>query len=132
MVRINLATEFTDAPGVRSRKLSDFSGQQFREDFLEPLFKTPSDETIEIDFTDVLGYPPSFLEESFGGMARILNSPKTEWPKKNWDDLSNQAKVIVENNSSRSKEELQRIKIVSDDPILHEDIATYIENGDNW
>ena len=66
MVRINLATEFTDAPGVRSRKLSEFSGQQFREDFLEPLFKIQSTETIEIDFTGVLGYPPSFLEESFG------------------------------------------------------------------
>ena len=68
----SVAREFTDTPGPRYRKQGKFSGEEFRELFLEPLFKQYmlSGTKIEIDLDGVYGYPTSFLEEAFGGLVR--------------------------------------------------------------
>ena len=68
----SVAREFTDTPGPRYRKQGKFSGEEFRELFLEPVFKQYmlSGTKIEIDLDGVYGYPTSFLEEAFGGLAR--------------------------------------------------------------
>lgn len=71
MKTINIARDFSRTPGARYREDGPFSGQEFRETFLEPLFPSGQPDqkiTIELDGTE--GYGTSFLEESFGGLAR--------------------------------------------------------------
>lgn len=71
MLTINIAKEFTTTPGGRSKNDGKFSGQEFRERFLEPHFKDPNDKSkILVVLDGVEGYATSFLEEAFGGLAR--------------------------------------------------------------
>lgn len=69
----SIAKQYTDTPGPRYRRQGDFSGEQFREEHLENLFNSykMNHEPIEIDLDGTFGYPTSFLEEAFGGLARI-------------------------------------------------------------
>ena len=71
-MKICIATDFTDTPGARHRVESDFSGEEFREDILEPKFleARAKKEKLTIDLDGGYGYPTSFLEEAFGGLAR--------------------------------------------------------------
>ena len=69
---INIANEFSDCPGARYYEDGDFSGQEFREKFLEKNFKNYN--LIEINLDGTEGYATSFLEESFGGLARKYSS----------------------------------------------------------
>lgn len=77
MIIIKIATDFSPTPGARYRTDGPFSGEQFREEKLLPLFedKTNTDKII-IDLDGAEGYPSSFLEEAFGGLARIVGSEK--------------------------------------------------------
>lgn len=64
----NFAEEFTKNPGLRFKKLSDFSGEEFREDILEKFFS--ENKKIIIDVSGIessLG--SSFLSEAFGNIA---------------------------------------------------------------
>lgn len=69
----SIAKQYTDTPGPRYRRQGEFSGEQFREEHLENLFNSykMNREPIEIDLDGTFGYPTSFLEEAFGGLARI-------------------------------------------------------------
>lgn len=66
--QINIANDFTPFPGGRYRKNGRGSGEEFRQRFLEPLFNEDAEAIIELDGAS--GYPPSFLEEAFGGLVR--------------------------------------------------------------
>ena len=69
---INIAKDFTRAPGPRYIIEGDYSGELFRKNFLEPLFIDPSDQSkIFIDLDGTIGYGTSFLEEAFGGIVRV-------------------------------------------------------------
>lgn len=59
-------------PGVRFRKEGPKSGEEYREDVLEPVLRTSlkSGEKITIVLDGVYGYATSFLEEVFGGLVR--------------------------------------------------------------
>jgi len=46
----------------------EFTGERFRNEFLEPIFN--DFDIIKIDLDDSYGYPSSFREEAFGGLAR--------------------------------------------------------------
>ena len=71
IVNINIAKEFSTTPGPRYEWQGEFSGELFRDKFLIKYFSDPNDETIlAIDIDGVDGYPPSFLEETFGGLVR--------------------------------------------------------------
>lgn len=100
---INIVKDFTDTPGGRFKKDGDFSGEEFRDKFLVPLFKDKSDgNEITIIFDGAEGYPTSFLEEAFGGLARVFG------------------KDIV----------IKRLKLISnEDPLLIEEINSYIEKA---
>ncbi len=99
--KIKIASEFTDTPGPRFIGDGPFSGEEFRKRFLEPLFENNND-LIEIDFDDAWGYPSSFLEEAFGGLARKYGKDKV----------------------------LNRIEIISnDEPTLEKEIQEYIEKS---
>lgn len=71
VIRINIATDFATTPGARFKKDGPFSGEEFREEFLEPHFKDPNDDSvIEVYLDGVEGYATSFLDEAFGALAR--------------------------------------------------------------
>ncbi|MHC4692062.1 MAG: STAS-like domain-containing protein [Planctomycetota bacterium] len=77
MSRISIAEEFTDSPGTRFRVDGEFSGEQFREEVLMPKLNALQPyEILEINFDGVFGYPPSFLEEAFGGLIREIDDPE--------------------------------------------------------
>lgn len=73
---IRIATDFTETPGARYRSEGDYSGEEFRENLLEPKFLEAKNksEQLTIDLDGGYGYPTSFLEEAFGGLARKYGS----------------------------------------------------------
>ena len=105
MVTINIAKDFSDAPGGRYRKHGPLSGQEFREDYLEEYFEDKENkEVITIILDGVEGYATSFLEEAFGGLAREYGSSRV----------------------------LQRLRFVSEeDQFLVREIKKYIREANN-
>lgn len=103
MTIINIAKDFSKTPGARYEKFGPFSGQEFRKKFLESLFQDKSDDSeITIILDGVAGYATSFLEEAFGGLARMFGKEKC----------------------------LKRLKFISEeDPLLKEEVVKYIENS---
>jgi hypothetical protein len=71
-INISIAKDFSDTPGPRTRAEGDFSGEQFLEEILLPQFRNAIAQgvslTVDLDGTE--GYATSFLESSFGGLAR--------------------------------------------------------------
>ncbi len=71
-----VATDFSDTPGPRRRDEGDDSGEEFLERCLAPKFaealKDQRELWVDLDGTE--GYATSFLEESFGGLARRYGS----------------------------------------------------------
>jgi len=93
LITINSAQEFSDAPGSRYKKDGDFSGEEFREKFLEEHFKDQSsDEKIQIILDGAEGYATSFLEEAFGGLARIFGKEKC---LKRLEFVSNENELLI-------------------------------------
>lgn len=72
-MKYKISEEFTKTPGGRYRSDGKFSGQEFREDVLINLLEKAkvNNEKILMDLDDTYGYPSSFLEEAFGGLARM-------------------------------------------------------------
>lgn len=102
-VKISIAEDYTMTPGGRLISEGPFSGEEFREKILLPAFEEAIQKSTQliVDLDGGYGYGSSFLDESFGGLARKLHNPKIR-------DI-----VIV------SKEE----------PELIEKIKKYIEDG---
>ncbi len=70
IIKYSFAEQFTKYPGGRYKSLGEFSGEEFREKVLEPLFQD-EDTILELDTSGVVGsFAPSFLDEAFGAMAR--------------------------------------------------------------
>lgn len=78
MIKINIAKEFSPLPGPRFIVEGDHSGELFRRDYLRPRFIAAREAaeklTVELDGAR-FGYPTSFLEEAFGGLARLEGIP---------------------------------------------------------
>ena len=74
MININIAQDFSDAPGGRTIKEGPFSGEEFRRNILIPKYLEAKDtnQRLLINFDGAFGYSTSFLEESFGGLVREL------------------------------------------------------------
>lgn len=104
MTSIRIAKDFSKTPGARYRSDGLYSGQDFRERHLEPLFEDASDQTpIEIDLDGTEGYATSFLEEAFGGIAEKYGVDRA----------------------------LARFRFTSkEEPLLPDEIRGYIRNGD--
>lgn len=69
---LNIVEDYTETPGGRYISEGEFSGEDFRERVLIPKYLTclALKEKLIINFDGGYGYPPGFLEESFGGMIR--------------------------------------------------------------
>lgn len=78
MIRINVAEEFTDSPGGRYKNEGKYSGEEFRETLLIPRFMEAikKHDILEINMDGCFGYPSSFIDESFGGLARKFTNYK--------------------------------------------------------
>jgi hypothetical protein len=68
MKEVHLAEEFSKHPAGRYKSDGPYSGELFREKYLEPRMK--DHERIEVYLDGARGYGSSFLEEAFGGIAR--------------------------------------------------------------
>lgn len=91
---INVAQDFTSTPGARYKTDGQYSGEEFREKFIEPLFANFEDNSeIVIVLDGLVGQPTSFLEESFGGMARIAG---VERCLKRFRFVSKEDRLVVE------------------------------------
>ena len=66
---INIAKDFSEIPGGRTRESGVNSGEEFREDFLEKYIDNNPEEKICINLDGGHGYACSFLDEVFGGLA---------------------------------------------------------------
>lgn len=64
----SVAEQFSRFPGGRLRKHGPVSGEEFRDDFLIPLFE--KHDHLTIDLTGAITYGASFLDESFGELGK--------------------------------------------------------------
>jgi hypothetical protein len=101
---LNVASEFTTTPGPRKRSEADFSGQQILEDLLRPRFLAArkSGSILKVNLDGAAGYPSSFLEEAFGGLAREFGSAEVD--------------AVLEISSA-------------DEPYLEDDIRRYVRDA---
>ncbi|HEX8350205.1 MAG TPA: STAS-like domain-containing protein [Hymenobacter sp.] len=74
LIKLSVARDFSPSPGPRYRWEGEESGQKFREEHLEPNFRKAEaeDGLLEVNLDGVDGYGTSFLEEAFGGLARVF------------------------------------------------------------
>jgi len=73
---IAIAKDFSDVPGGRYKKDGKWSGEEFRQQFLEPAIQDEEVEKVVVDLDGTFGYSVSFLEEAFGGLALIYGEKK--------------------------------------------------------
>ncbi len=70
-------SKFSNTPKGRYYKTDtykgdgEYTGQLFRETYLEPIFD--EFDKIVINLDDLYGCPSSFREEAFGGLVRVLD-----------------------------------------------------------
>lgn len=71
--KLKISEVFSAIPGGRSRADGPNSGEDFREKHLRPKFESlKKGEKLLIDLDGAYGFPTSFLEEAFGGLARLF------------------------------------------------------------
>jgi hypothetical protein len=71
-MNLNIAAEFSQTPGPRTREEGKFSGEQFLEELLLPRYQqaVAANTNLNVDLDDTEGYATSFLEAAFGELAR--------------------------------------------------------------
>lgn len=76
MIEIVISKDYSDTPGGRFEKEGPFSGERFRDEILLPKYDEAlsKNEHLKIDLDGCYGFPSSFLEEAFGGLARLKQS----------------------------------------------------------
>lgn len=100
MKTVEIAKDFTRYPAGRYRADGPYSGEVFRDKFLEPSLS--DGESVKVILDGARGYGSSFLEEAFGGLVRKGFSV-------------DQVHAMV--------------KIVSADPSLKQEIEDYIDTA---
>lgn len=79
-VELKVATEFSRTPGPRLREEGEDSGEEFLQKLLKPRFVMALEThgKLLVNLDGAAGYPSSFLEEAFGGLAREFGREKVE------------------------------------------------------
>lgn len=77
-MKICVSKDYSETLGARNISDGDYSGEDFRENFLIPRFETALEhkEKLIIDLDGGYGNPVSFLEEAFGGLSRKYGADK--------------------------------------------------------
>lgn len=75
ILELSIARDFTEVPGPRFTEEGKFSGEEFRKSLLRSKFDEAlsTGALLRVDLDGTYGYPPSFLEEAFGGLVRDTN-----------------------------------------------------------
>lgn len=108
MIKYNFAKEFSKNPGLRFKHLSDYSGEEFRENVLETFFKKDEKVLINVDeIESALG--ASFLSEAFGNIAVKYGEKKFKELIK-IDISSSKGKITNDEMIKRVKEAIERQK----------------------
>ncbi|MCW5223617.1 DUF4325 domain-containing protein [Verminephrobacter aporrectodeae subsp. tuberculatae] len=63
--------DFTRYPGGRYKRISKFSGEEYRDDYLAPALE--KEEMVVVVLDGTVGYGSSFLDELFGGIVRKMH-----------------------------------------------------------
>lgn len=103
-IYISIVKDYTDTPGGRYIKDGKYSGEDFRTSLLLPKYNEAINSNVKlvINMDGCFGFPSSFIEEAFGGLAREL----------------------------RNKSILDNIDIISNDqPSLANDITKIVEES---
>lgn len=76
MITIDIAKDYTTTPGGRFIKEGPYSGEDFRINVLYPKYLEAKKAGIKLKIIldGCLGYPSSFIDESFGELARQLKN----------------------------------------------------------
>ena len=71
--KISIATDYSLVLGGRYIRLGDYSGEDFYNKILEAKFTSAfyNNKKLIIELDGTKGYPSSFLDQSFGELARI-------------------------------------------------------------
>jgi len=77
-INISVANQFSKTPGPRLIKEGEFSGELFFNTILDQAFSEAlqSGKKIKVDLDGTAGYGTSFLEQTFGGLARKYSAKK--------------------------------------------------------
>ena len=109
MKTINIAKEYTERPGGRYISEGPYSGEDFREKILLPIFndalKTGDRITVILD--GGYGYAPSFLEEAFGGLVRKTKDKTIE---SIFTIISDEEPKLIDDIKKYIAEEIGKIK----------------------
>ena len=71
----DFAKEYSEYPGPRDESIGEFSGERFRVEILEKLYK--DEQPIKLDVSGVqISFGPSFLSEAFGLFAKDIGLEK--------------------------------------------------------
>ena len=75
---IKISRDYSETLGARYITDGDFSGEDFRDNFLDAHFieAEKNKEKLLIDLDGGYGNPVSFVEEAFGGLARKYGSDR--------------------------------------------------------
>jgi len=109
MRKICISKEYSETLGARYISEGDYSGEDFRDNFLIPIFDEAlkNGQKIVIDLDGGYGNPVSFLEEAFGGLARKYNT----------NDVLNVLEFVCHDEPSQVNEILSYIKQPYDNPV---------------
>jgi len=69
---IKVNDQFSHCPGGRFASAGEHSAEEFRENILLPAFRDDKYERIIVNLDGTAGFAASFLEEAFGGLARVV------------------------------------------------------------
>jgi len=77
-IKISIAIDFSKTPGPRYIREGSYSAELFSKNILDGRFveALKDNKKIIIDLDGTLGYGTSFLEETFGGLARKYGAEK--------------------------------------------------------
>ena len=103
-VTVSVLRDFSRTPGPRHISEGDYSGELFLETVLAPKFREAMERKVNlcVDFDGTAGYATSFLEEAFGGLARLFGT----------DEVLDRLEFVTE-----------------DEPYLEDDVTTYIKEA---
>ena len=102
--------DFSETPNARYRAEGPDSGEEFRESLLEPkyILAKNSNQKLIINLDGAYGYPTSFLEEAFGGLARKYGSAEVadtlEFISEDEPSLIQEINGYIQNCKDREKQ----------------------------
>lgn len=108
-VKLSIARDFSTTPGGRFQKDGEHSGEEFRIKYLLPKYKEAKKDKsrLVVDLDGCMGYPSSFLDESFGGLAKLFEKENIldsiTLISKDQPDLIDDIKGYIANNVKKDK-----------------------------